>query len=929
MSLVAAIIGCIVFVAWLLDIDVLKSVVPHAAMMKPNTALCFILSSSALFLLCTSAGGSAVTRRGRIVAARVLAALVVLIGLATFAEHLLAVDLGIDTVFFTRSPAAADISNAVRMAPASSFNFMLLGVAILILDVETRGGGRPSQFLAFAGTLVGLVGLIGSVFDVHALYRLSIYSSMAIHTSMLFVVLGLAILAARANRGVMAGITSRWMGGVMARRLVPVVTILPFVIGWIRLEGERAGLYTTEIGLTLFVVSTIVIFTTMVLHSARSLNRLDAERHEASEALLASERCFRALIERSANGIALVDANATILYVSPSSVAIEGFESHELVGHSVSEHTHPDDQQAMREVFKRVLADPGRPFQVRLRRRHKDGRWLWQEGVLTNQLADPSVGGIIVNFSDVTDRKLAEEALSESQERFSKAFHASPAGMTFIRLRDLQYVDVNDSWLQMIGYDREEVVGHTADELGVSDAVDRADRVRRIVANGDIRNEEAILTTKLGEVRNFLISAQLVTLQSEPYLIGVYIDITARNRAEEARLRLEAQLLQSQKMEALGTLASGIAHDFNNILTAIVGNTRLAREDLPADSPVQQSLAEVYMAGVRAADLVKRILAFSRQQEPRRRTMQLRPVIEEALELLRATLPATINIHTAFASKVPMVSVDPTQIHQVVMNLGTNAAHAIGEEGGILEIHLDAVTVLTERSNIAAKLADGEYVRLSVTDNGAGIDKAILQRIFEPFFTTKELGEGTGLGLSVVHGIVQNHGGTVTVFSELGRGTAFHLYFPAAAETAGADRARAESTTKGQGERILYVDDETAIVTMITHMLNRMGYSVTGYSSATQALEAFRAGPDEFDAVITDLSMPGLAGPELARKILEIRRNIPILMTSGYLPEEEMDAVRRIGIHDFIPKPTSFEQVGRILARIFGRYAEPPGPNNR
>jgi nitrogen-specific signal transduction histidine kinase/CheY-like chemotaxis protein len=391
------------------------------------------------------------------------------------------------------------------------------------------------------------------------------------------------------------------------------------------------------------------------------------------------------------------------------------------------------------------------------------------------------------------------------------------------------------------------------------------------------------------------------------------MDITARRRSEELHL-------QSHKMEALGTLAGGVAHDFNNILMAIGGNAQLAMTDLPADHPLQQTLATIEKASSRATNLVRQILTFSRQQAPARIVILLQPEVEEAVKLLRATLPARIEIRAEYVPGAPAVSADPTQVHQILMNLGANAAHAMGETSGLLELRLEGVTLSSDRTHAAAGLPPGRYTRLSFRDTGCGMDKATLARVFEPFFTTKGVGQGTGLGLSVVHGIMKNHGGTVTAYSEVGKGTIFRLYFPAvekAAEPPGDEPPAQSEAPRGNGERILYVDDEEALVLVTQRRLERLGYVVTGCTDPCQALEIFRARPMEFDAVITDASMPNLPGAELAEAMQQIRPDVLVVMASGYLRPEDHAAAARLGIRELISKPYDLAELGRVLRRVF------------
>jgi PAS domain S-box-containing protein len=395
------------------------------------------------------------------------------------------------------------------------------------------------------------------------------------------------------------------------------------------------------------------------------------------------------------------------------------------------------------------------------------------------------------------------------------------------------------------------------------------------------------------------------------FVMGTVAEITARKQAEAAQAH-------SQKLESLGTLAGGIAHDFNNILLAITGNTKFAIADLPADHPVQRNLSEIAKAGSRATDLVRSILTFSRPGELKRKTINLQPVIEEALRLVRASIPASIKFQAGFASDVPPVLADSSQIHQILVNLATNAAHAIGgKSGGLIEILLDVVELAAIDPERPSQLSTGRYVRLSVADNGSGMAAGVRERIFDPFFTTKDVGEGTGLGLAVVHGIMKSHDGGTSVRSEPGVGSTFQLYFPPSEAGVAPEVAAPRLAARDRTETVLYVDDEEPLVELVTRTLKRLGYQVTGQSDPLVALEMFRANPKAFDVVVTDLAMPRLSGFELCKEILAIRPGFPIVMTSGYLRPEDQERALTMGLRDLILKPDTIDQLGYTLDRIF------------
>jgi signal transduction histidine kinase/ActR/RegA family two-component response regulator len=394
-------------------------------------------------------------------------------------------------------------------------------------------------------------------------------------------------------------------------------------------------------------------------------------------------------------------------------------------------------------------------------------------------------------------------------------------------------------------------------------------------------------------------------------------ELAQRRATEERRIILENQLRQSQKMEALGTLAGGIAHDFNNILMAILGNAELALADMEARHPSRQSILGIRDASVRASDIVKRILVFSRRQEMERKVIALTPVLEEATSLLRASLPKNIRVETTFDPHTPLIAGDSSHLFQVVMNLATNASHAMDAKGGTLSIALKSVTVSAEEAEASADLSPGPYARITVSDTGTGMSRSTLERVFEPFFTTKGLA-GTGLGLSVVHGIVRDHRGAITVESEVGQGTTFRVWIPSASAPAAADIREAFTSKPGRGEHIMYVDDEEALVLVMERTLRRLGYRCTGFSDPLAAFREFRANPATYAAVITDMAMPEMSGVELAKLLRAIRPDVSIALATGHA---DASAMMVAGITSRIQKPFAVTTLAATIDELLATAA--------
>jgi PAS domain S-box-containing protein len=488
-----------------------------------------------------------------------------------------------------------------------------------------------------------------------------------------------------------------------------------------------------------------------------------------------------------------------------------------------------------------------------------------------------------------------------------------------------RFVSVNRAFRQLFKAQADTIIGKYLHELAPEDVwASIVQRYRTAATTHERVTWEEEWTGNEDVLRIEVTIAPIIDAQGRcTDYVGTAQDITARIRAEAERSHLVAQLNQAQRMQALGTLAGGIAHDFNNILAALSGNAALLLQERDLAPAHRIHVLEIQKASRRAIDLVRQILTFSRRAPPKRESLDPAELTAEALNMLRATLPQTIAIESQIAPDAPRVEGDATQFHQVLMNLGTNAAHALPARGGVIRFVIDSVDI-DGPLDASPELASGRYLRMRVVDNGCGMDEPTLKRAFDPFFTTRKPGEGTGLGLSVVHGIVQSHHGAVELRSRVGEGTVVTIYLPAS-ESVPESRAR-PSETLGAGERVMYVDDEEALVFLIDRALTKMGYQVDGYADPTLALGTFRSRPDDFDVVVTDLSMPGLSGPDLATEMRRIRPDIPIIMTSGFIRPEDVRMARRLGINQLIYMANTIEELGEALAREIARLPGRPPP---
>lgn len=1157
-ALISVAMSLMVLAGWWLHIPAFTGVLPGLITMKPNTAVCFLLIGIAIFLLRAPIKKSVSTHLAELWVARGCALLAAAIGAGSFVERVFGYDFGIDLLLFHGTLLATNIPTPGLMAAAAGAGFFLMGMALLLVDWETRNGQRPAQWLAIISIVIGLVALLSYIYSVTDLFGPTGHTGLALHTALIFMLQGAGILSIRSASGTMAVITSSGLGSLMSRRLFPIIVVFSVTIGWLRLKGQNAGYYGTEFGLAIFAASNIVILAIVLLFGAIWLNRADLARRRAEERDLE----LAAIVASSSDAIVGKTLDGIITSWNSGAERLYGYTEAEVVGQHISilvPPTHIEDVSVFLAQIRR-----GIPIE-----RFETTRWRKDRALLEVSLTispihdkDGTVIGASTMARDITERKQFEERLRQSQAQLKGIIDSAMDAVITVN-KSQNIVMFNASAEKMFGYSATEAVGLPLSELipenlrlrhsehlrefastGVTSRAmadlgaisalhkdgtefpieasisqvdvggnkfftaivrditervrsDRALREQASVLNlaqvlvrdmedrivlwntgaeklyGFTLNEalgrtshellKTVFPEPLEEIQKKLIStgewegelvhtkrdgarivvASVWTLEhhsnGQPWrILEVNTDITGRKRAEEAmqlaqarllsaleggrmstwvwdvgkkqidwddsmtallgrnakemadgsleplfscvhqhdrararsdienilregthydseyrivrpdkteiwiasrgrverdaqghpfriigifiditdRKKMEAQLLQSQKMESLGTLAGGIAHDFNNILLAIGGNASLAIEELPMEHPAQLSLSEIAKASARASNMVRQILAFSRRQTVDRKRIAVQPVVEEALALLRATLPMRIEIRASFAPDLPAILADSTQIHQVIMNLGTNAARAIGEHAGLLEVVAKPIVVTPEFAASQPRLRPGDYAQLSVSDNGCGMDSATKGRIFDPFFTTQEPGKGTGLGLSVVHGIMKDHDAVIAVYSEPGKGTVFHLYFPAAGATNGAPAA-ATAPLQGHGEHLLYVDDEEALVLLATRSLTKFGYKVTGQSNPAQAVQIFKENPSQFAAIVTDLSMPGMSGIELAREIFAIRPDIPVVMTSGYiLPADEAEA-RKIGIREMILKPDTIEELAKALHRVF------------
>ncbi|MBW2608231.1 MAG: PAS domain S-box protein, partial [Deltaproteobacteria bacterium] len=626
------------------------------------------------------------------------------------------------------------------------------------------------------------------------------------------------------------------------------------------------------------------------------ISRDITERKRVEEALRESDGRYRNILESVEEGYFEVDIAGNFTFFNNSLCKILGYPKGEMMGMNNRQYADKENTKKLYETFNKVYktGKPEKGFDWEIIRKDGTKRYIEASVSLLKDAGDKPIGfrGIV---RDVTERKKVEEALRESERKYRNIFE---------NIQDVYYestlegiiLEISPSIENVSKYTRKELIGKSAYDF-YTNPEERDELLKAVLVSGKVDNFEIHLTDIDGSQHLFELNMTLHRDQKgNPIkLIGSMRDISERKR-------FEARLHQSQKMETVGALAGGIAHEFNNILGTIIGNTELAIGDVPEGNPARDCLKEIQTASLRAKDVVRQILGFAGKSVFQLMPVQISPIVSETLKLIRASIPKTIEIRRNLSCKSDTVMADPTQINQVLMNLCINAKNAMQEKGGVLEVKLEN-TSLDERSATRYEdLSPGNYVKLTVKDSGHGIDPKNIDRIFDPYFTTTSLAEGPGMGLAVVYGIVKHHNGAITVASEPGKGTVFEVLFPLTEAEAEQETGEQEALPTGN-EKILFVDDEASLVKMAKRMLEMQGYQVETKTDPVEALGLFRSEPDRFDLIITDMTMPKMTGDKLAKEILSIRPDMPIILCSGFSEKIDAEKAKELGISKYIEKP--------------------------
>ncbi|MEO6246171.1 MAG: ATP-binding protein [Opitutaceae bacterium] len=945
LGLLTATIGLAVLIGWQLQVDALQFLPLHTGPMRPTAAACLTLAGAALWLRQRNAP------RGAKLAAMAALALSV----TGLAQRVFGFDLGLDTAL---SLGAQRWPN-----PGLSWHggggLVALSVALLGLHRQGSGARRPvSAWIANvviganAGALIGKELAQSTPATAWPIWLSS-------HLALALIVLGIGISLARPEDRQVRMLFSRSTEGILARRLLIAVALVPLgfgaIVAWLisheyLLQADGAVLLVNAIVLAGFTIALSSVGAAVDIQESREeseqarllltarLQEQAAKLHETvaqrTQELSKANTSLRAVAESNAllaivaqkttNGVIITDPAGHIEWVNAAFTQVTGFNLTAIKGRKPGHFlqgvgTDPEAIAKLREAERN-----GQACNVEILNYTKNGEAFWQI-VDMQPVRDP--GGALTHFvaiqTHITARKHLEQQLRKSEEL------AREVG----RLARIGGWEIDRATAQVTWSEATRRIHEVDDSFQPTMA-----NVAQFFSGDARATMEAAISNLSATAPEFDVELPLLTARGRRAWVrmlgrgefkagkgvsvhGAIQDVTAERESRESRRQLELQLFQAQKMETLGTFAGGIAHDFNNLLTGIIGYHELAADMIAEDHPARACLSEALKASLRARELVEQILAFGRQSGGTEHDpIDMPAAIEEARRFLRATLPKNIAIEVECAEGSGRVLADATQIHQILLNLGGNAGHAMRQHGGTLRITLESVELNPDLALAIGKNAAPSYVRLSVSDTGHGMDEATRGRIFDPFFTTKNSREGTGLGLAVVHGIVRSHRGAITVESTVGSGSVFHVYLPAAGDRAITAEPATQVSPRGNGEFVCIVDDEEVVASCARLVLENKGYRTVTFKSAEACLAHLHTGPGDCALLVTDQTMPGMQGTELAQQVRQTSPSLPVVIMSGFFAKISPDELSRLGSVQLLSKPFTSDE----LAQAVHRALHPP-----
>ena len=906
----AAALGLAGYGAWIVGEPFWGSLGQGYIPMASLTAFQFIIMGAGLWAL------SRQDRRGPVrVAAGLLVAACIALSLLSLVSQLIAWEINPEDVLFS-SKGLLGKFELNRMSPMTAALFALAGAALLLFMHGNRGGAATQAAGSLAALVAGggAVGAMGYLFGTPLLYG-GHFIPMAATTSAAFLFLGCGLVALNGPAFfVLRPLKGSSPRARILRAFLPLSLILILAHGYIQYQWHESSVLPAAMFSALAAIALSVITVLVALRVSgiigkgieRTQNQLRESRQEA--------KFLADVMDRSSQPWTVGNLDGTLGRCNQAFCRLVGYSQQELKSIDWVKGLTPLRWRDEESARLAKLRQTGKPVRYEKQYIKKDGSLVPVE--LFVDCARDEQGELqyyCAFVSDITERKLAEERFRILAEDapFSIMQFDHEGRVTYV---NKWHLDVFAKGKLGRGF----FLGKLVFELpGIAEA-GVGQQVEKILKGETVYLEEVYFPRFAAGHSGYQRIHGMPFYQDGRLLGGFLIreDITQKKQEDNKRENLEQALRQSQKMEALGTLAGGIAHDFNNMLASVIGNAELGQVDLPPEHPVQAYLGQILEAGQRGTDLIRQILGFSRSQEYEPRPMRLAPAIENGLKLLRSSISRSVEIRENLAARDERILGDVTQMQQVLMNLCTNAAQAM-EGGGVMQVALERFEVDGGQAlAISPEMRQGAYLRLSVQDTGTGISKEILPRIFDPFFTTKEVGKGTGMGLSVAHGLVRAHSGFITAESQKGAGSRFSVYLPII-DTEPQEEAPEETANLPRGrERVLFVDDEEAIAHLGQQILSRLGYQVTAATSSTRALEIYRQDPGSYDLVITDYAMPDMNGDRLAREMLSISPELPVIVCTGFTERMDAAKARDLGVRGFVLKPLNVKDLAQLVRRV-------------